>query len=107
VDAEALSQSGDGPHPLVGVDRLGVKRRAVGLQEMLVAAETPEWAPPSAIGITVGADVTETDPAVRRTRRRRTEGAGRIDLTVAASYKFCFIADLLPDVCNCHCPPSS
>jgi hypothetical protein len=84
TDTEALSQSGDGPHQLVGINLLAVKRRAVGLQEMPLAAETHQLPPAATIGMTVGADIAEADPAVVRTGGMRTEVATGIDLSATA-----------------------
>ena len=85
TDAEAFGQRRDGPHQLVGVDLLGVKRRAVCFQEIPAAAQTQELSPAASIGVAGGADVPEADPAVIRTGSMRAKVAGGIDLAATAS----------------------
>jgi hypothetical protein len=85
TDAEAFVQSRESPHPRVGIDLLAVKWGAVRLEEIPVAAQTHELAPAASGGMTVGADITEADPAVIRTGGMRAKMAGSIDLAATAS----------------------
>jgi hypothetical protein len=78
TDAETRSESRDGPYPLVGIDLLGVKRRAVCLQEVPTTAQAMELAPPSAMGMAGGADGTETAPP-RDTNRWHLGRSGHWD----------------------------
>jgi hypothetical protein len=82
TDAKAFGES---PHQHVGIDLLAVKRGAVRLEEITAAAQTHELSPATSSGMTVGAAITEADPAVIRTSSMRAKMAGGIDLAVMAS----------------------
>jgi hypothetical protein len=85
ADAEAFGQSRNGPHQRVGIDLLAVQRGAVRLEEIPVAAQTHQLSPAASIGMTVGADITEADPAVIRTGGMRAEMARGVNLAVTPS----------------------
>jgi hypothetical protein len=72
-DAEAFGQSRDGPDRPVGLNLLGVKRCASRFQEIPVAAQTHELSLATAIGMAVGAEISEANPAVIRTGGMRAE----------------------------------
>jgi len=85
TEAEAFGQSRHGPYQLLGFHLLAMQRGAMGLQEMPLAAETHQLAPPSAVGMAVGADIPPAHPAVIRTGGLRAEMPGGIDVPAAAS----------------------
>src|SRR5262249_9017836 len=85
ADTETLSPCRDRPHQLVGFHLLAVQRCAMGLQEMSLAAETHQLAPPSAIGMAIGADIPPAHPTVVRTGGLWTEVSGGLDVATAAS----------------------
>src|SRR5688572_13253720 len=78
-DTDTLSQSGDGPYQLVGINSLVVKRGPHGFEEIAAAAQTHHLSPTTSIGVAIGSDITEADPAVVRTGEMRTEVASGID----------------------------
>jgi hypothetical protein len=74
VNASALSHAGP-----------RVKRGAVPLEELTAAAQPDELPPAASSGMTAGADITEADPTVMRTRSMRAKMAGGSDLAATAS----------------------
>jgi hypothetical protein len=85
ADTEAFGERRDRPHQLVRIALLAVKHGAMGLQEMPLAAQTHQLAPPPAVGMAVGADIPPAHPAVIRTRGLGAEVAGGIDVSATAS----------------------
>src|SRR5262245_9466831 len=85
ADTDSLSQSGNGPYQLVRINRLGVKRRPHGFEELATATETHEFAPASSMGMTVGAELPAVDPAGIGARGLRAELTRRVDMAAATS----------------------
>src|SRR5882724_4584380 len=85
ADTKPLGQCCNGPNQLVRLHLLAVKRRAMGLQEVSLAAKTHQLAPASAAGMAIGADIAPAHPAVVRTGGMGAEVAAGIDVSATAS----------------------
>ena len=85
ADAEPFGQCRGGPHQLVRINRLAMKQRAMGFQEMPLAAEAKQVTPASTLGRAVGADIAQAHPTVVRAGGMGTEVTAGIDLSATAS----------------------
>src|SRR5437870_11069823 len=77
-DAQPFGQGAHGPHQQVRRDALAMQRRAVGLLEIAATAGAIQLAPGAAVGMTVGRDIAQAEPATIRscTRTMRINIAG-------------------------------
>src|SRR6266849_8926987 len=73
ADAQPFGQGAHGPHQHVERDTLAMHRRAVGLLAIATTAGAMQLAPGAVVGVTVGTDIAEPDPAPIGTGRMRTE----------------------------------
>jgi hypothetical protein len=85
AETETLGQSCNGPHQRVRINLLAVKQRAMGLEEVPLATETPQLTSVSAVWMAVGAAIAPADPAVVRAGGMGAEVACGIDIPAAAS----------------------
>jgi hypothetical protein len=67
ADAEPFGERTDGLYQLLGRYLLAMKQRAVRFLEIAMTTETLELAAASPTGMTVGAEIAKTDPALIRT----------------------------------------
>src|SRR5688572_14080441 len=85
ANTEAFRQRRQRPHKLVRSNVLGVKRRAMSLPKIAVAAQTHELPPAAPIRMPVGANIAPVDPAMIRTGGMGAEVATGIDLSATTS----------------------
>jgi hypothetical protein len=72
-------------HNEFGRGPLAVENRSLGFIKISLTRRTLKLAPGLTTGMTIGADIAQTEPAVIRTIRIGTEMASRIDGAFAAS----------------------
>src|SRR5437867_963060 len=63
ADAQPFGQGAHGPHQHVERDTLAMQRRAVGFLEIATTAGAMQLAPGATVGVTIGTDIAEPDPA--------------------------------------------
>ena len=63
ADAQPFGQGAHGPYQHVERDTLAMQRRAVGLLEIATTAGAMQLAPGATVGVTIGTDIAEPDPA--------------------------------------------
>src|SRR5216684_6983356 len=63
ADAQPFGQGAHGPHQHVEHDTLAMQWRAVGFLEIATTAGAMQLAPGATVGVTIGTDIAEPDPA--------------------------------------------
>src|SRR5262249_5426081 len=84
-DAQAFRQHAHRPHQLLGRHALAMQGRAMGLLEVAATAGAMQLAPGAAVGMPIGRDITQPEPATIRTVGIGTEMPGGVDLGPATS----------------------